>query len=67
MTLIGTSDNGNIFTEVYNGSSSGKTQSYEKYDIPNSPSNVKSVKLSFTSSSSKSGWVSIKEINVIGR
>ncbi len=65
--VIGTSDNGNVFTDVYNGSSSGKTQAYEKYDIPNSPSNVKSVKLSFTGSSSKSGWVSIKEISVTGR
>lgn len=65
--VIGTSENGNIFTDVYNGSSSGKTQAYEKYDIPNSPSNVKSIKLSFTGSSSKSGWVSIKEISVTGR
>jgi hypothetical protein len=65
--VIATFDNGNIFTDVYNGTSSGDTESYEKYDIANSPLNVKNIKLNFISSSSKSGWVSIKEINVIGR
>jgi hypothetical protein len=51
---------------VYSGKSE-KSDSYEKYDIANSPSNVQSIKLDFIGSSSKSGWVSIKEINVIGR
>ena len=64
--VITTSDDGIIFTDVYHGKSE-KSESYEKYDIVNSPSNVKSIKLDFTGSSSKSGWVSIKEINVIGR
>lgn len=64
--VIATSDNGYIFTDVYNSTSSGDTESYEKYDIADS-SNVKNIKLNFISSSSKSGWVSVKEINVIGR
>lgn len=65
--VITASDNGNTFTDVYKGASSGNSESYENYDIPNSPSNVKNIKLEFSGSSSKSGWVSIKEINVIGR
>lgn len=65
--VITASDNGNTFTDVYKGTSSGNSESYENYDIPNSPSNVKNIKLEFSGSSSKSGWVSIKEINVIGR
>jgi|GEM_PF-1214293 len=65
--VIATSDNGNTFTDVYKGTSSGNSESYENYDIANSPSNVKNIKLEFTGSSSKSGWVSIKEISVIGR
>lgn len=65
--VIATSEDGNTFTETYKGTSSGNSESYENYDIANSPSNVKSVKLDFTGSSSKSGWVSIKEINVMGK
>jgi hypothetical protein len=65
--VITASNDGNIFTDVYKGTTSGNSESYENYDVANSPSNVKSVKLDFTGSSSKSGWVSIKEINVIGR
>ena len=65
--VIAVSDNGNTFTDVYKGTSSGNSESYENYDIPTSPSNIKNIKLEFTGSSSKSGWVSIKEINVIGR
>src|SRR5437867_1523087 len=65
--VVATSENGNTFTDVYNDTSSGKTQSYEKYDIANSPPNVKSIKLNFIGSSSKSGWVSIKEVKLVGR
>ena len=65
--VIATSDNGNTFTDVYNSTSTGKTRSFEKYDITNSPLNVKSIKLDFIGSSSKSGWVSVKEVKVIGR
>jgi len=64
---IATSSDGTSFTDVFNGKSTGKTLSYEKYDIANSTSDVKNIKLSFTGSSSKSGWVSIKEVKVIGR
>ena len=65
--VVATSENGNTFTDVYNDTSSGKMQSYEKYDIANSPPNVKSIKLNFIGSSSKSGWVSIKEVKLVGR
>jgi hypothetical protein len=64
--VISTSNDGASFTDAYTGHSSGKTLSYEKYDIINSPSGVNHIKISFTGSSSKSGWVSIKEVNVLG-
>jgi hypothetical protein len=64
--VISTSKDGASFTDAYTGHSSGKTLSYEKYDIINSPSSVNHIKISFTGSSSKSGWVSIKEVNVLG-
>lgn len=64
---IATTSDGITFTDVFNGKSTGKTLSYEKYNIDNSTPSVKSIKLSFTGSSSKSGWVSIKEVKLIGR
>jgi hypothetical protein len=65
-TISATND-GNTFRDVFNGKSTGKTASYEKYDIDNSNTDVKSIKLSFTGSSSKGGWVSIKEVKVVGK
>jgi len=44
---IATSGDGNYFTNVYNGTSSGKTQSYEKYDISNSTPEVKNTKVRY--------------------
>ena|ERR671911_668613 len=35
--VIATSDDGNTFTEAYKGTSSGDSESYENYDIVNSP------------------------------
>lgn len=64
---IATTSDGNTFTDVFNGKSTGKSQSYEKYDIDNSNADIKSMKLSFSGSSSKSGWVSIKEVKVVGK
>jgi hypothetical protein len=64
---IATTSDGNTFTDVFNGKSTGKTTSYEKYNIDNSNPDIKSIKLSFTDSSSKSGWVSIKEVKLIGK
>lgn len=64
---VATTSDGNTFTDIFNGKSTGKTTSYEKYNIDNSSPDVKSIKLSFTDSSSKSGWVSIKEVKLIGR
>jgi hypothetical protein len=64
---ISTTNDGNNFTDVFNGKSTGKTASYEKYDIDNSSTDVKIIKLSFTGSSSKGGWVSIKEVKVVGK
>lgn len=65
-TISATND-GNTFTDVFNGKSTGKTASYEKYDIDNSNPDIKGIKLSFTGSSSKGGWVSIKEVKVVGK
>jgi hypothetical protein len=64
---IATTSDGNTFTDVFNGRNTGKTTSYEKYNIDNSNPDIKSIKLSFTGSSSKSGWVSIKEVKLIGK
>ncbi|CAN5439202.1 hypothetical protein BH18THE1_BH18THE1_01810 [soil metagenome] len=64
---IAIANDGKTFTDVFNGKSAGNTQSYEKYNIDNSTPDVKSIKLSFTGSSSKSGWVSIKEVKLNGR
>jgi hypothetical protein len=64
-TVAGSSDN-NIITQVFKGKSTGNTDSYEKYDIMSPTKDIKNIKFSFTDSSSKSGWVSIKEIKVNG-
>ena len=65
--VISTSSDGDTFTDAYTGHSSGKTLSYEQYDILDSASDVEHIKLSITGSSSKSGWVSVKEIKVSGK
>ena len=62
----GTSTDGDTSTDVYTGYSSGKTLSFEMYNIPDFPSDVKHIKITFAGTSSKSGWVSIREINVSG-
>jgi hypothetical protein len=64
---IATSTDGSIFTPVFKGKSSGNTENYEKYDLDNFSPDVKSLKLSITDSSSKKGWVSIKEVKLIGK
>jgi hypothetical protein len=68
---VSTSSDGQSFTDIFTGKSSGKTLSYENYDLQNStsvmPSDVKFIKLSFTVSSSKVGWVGIREAKVSGR
>jgi hypothetical protein len=65
-TISGASDDGD-FTELFSGKSSGKKQSFERYEINSSPTDIKSIKLDFSGSSSEKGWVSIKEVKVIGR
>jgi len=65
--VISTSNDGDTYTDAYAEHSSGKMLSYELYDIPDSPSDVKHIKVSFTGSISKSGWVSVKEIKEANR
>lgn len=68
---ISTSDDGQSFTDVLTDKSSGKSLSYENYDLQNSTSSsisdVKFLKLGFTGSSSKVGWVGIRDIKVSGK
>jgi hypothetical protein len=64
---IATSSDSSNFTEVFSGKSSGKNESFETYQINSSPTDVKFVKLSFSGSSSEKGWVSIKEVKIMGR
>jgi hypothetical protein len=64
---IAASSDGNKFTEVFSGKSSGKKESFETYQINSSPTDVRTVKLSFSGSSSDKGWVSIREIKLLGR
>jgi hypothetical protein len=69
--VISASNDGDTYTDAYTdayaGHSSGKMLSYELYDISDSPSDVKHINVSFTGSSSKSGWVSVKEIKEANR
>jgi hypothetical protein len=64
---ITASTDGSNFMEVFSGKSSGKKQSFERYEIDSSPPDVKIIKLDFSGSSSEKGWVSIKEVKVTGR
>lgn len=64
---ISTDDDNDRFTEVFKGKSTGNTESYEKYDILNPTQITKSIKFSFTESSSKGGWVSIREMKITGK
>jgi hypothetical protein len=63
---VSISSDSQSYTDVYRGKSSGKSLSYEKYDLGNSSSSVKFIKLSFTGTSSKSGWVGIRDLRVLG-
>jgi hypothetical protein len=64
---IATSSDGQSFTDVYSGKSNGKSLLFETYNLVNSPPNTKFLKISLTGSSSKVGWVGIKDLSVIGQ
>ncbi|MEP6576080.1 MAG: discoidin domain-containing protein [Nitrososphaerota archaeon] len=64
---IAKSTDGQSFTDIYTGKSTGNSSSYETYDLGNSPSNTKFLKISVTGSSSKAGWVGIRDVSVQGR
>jgi hypothetical protein len=57
---LASSNDDKSFTDIYSGSSSGKTLDPEQYDIPDTKSRY--LKLTLTDSGSKKGWVSISEI-----
>jgi hypothetical protein len=61
------SSDGQSFTDVYTGKSSGKSSLNETYNLGNSSGSTKFLKISLTGSSSKAGWVGIKDLNVIGQ
>lgn len=63
---VSTSADGQSFTDVYSGKSSGKSLSYETYDLGNPTSNIKFIKLSLIGSSSKAGWVGIRDLRILG-
>ena len=64
---IATSRDGQSFSDVYSGKTSGKSLLFETYNLVNSPSNTKFLKISLTGSSSKVGWVGIKDLRLSGR
>jgi hypothetical protein len=64
---LAASNNGQSFTDVYTGKSNGNTSSYETYNLGNSPPDTKFLKISFTRSSSKAGWVGIRDLTAMGR
>jgi hypothetical protein len=64
---LSTSSDGQSFTDVYTDKSSGKSSLNEIYNLGNSPQSTKFLKISLTGSSSKVGWVGIKDLSVIGQ
>jgi hypothetical protein len=64
---IATSSDGQSFTDVYSGKSNGKSLLFETYNLIHSPSDTKFLKISLTGSSSKVGWVGIKDLRLSGR
>jgi hypothetical protein len=64
---LSTSSDGQSFTDIYTGKSSGKSSLNETYNLGNSPQSTKFLKISITGSSSKAGWVGIKDLSVIGQ
>jgi hypothetical protein len=64
---ISTSVDGQSFTDNYSRKSTGKSLSYETYDLGNSQSDIKFLKITLTGSSSKAGWVGIRDLSVVGR
>jgi hypothetical protein len=64
---IATSSDGQSFTDVYSGKSNGKSLLFETYNLVNSPPDTKFLKISLTGSSSKVGWVGIRDLGLLGR
>ena len=64
---IAASSDGQSFTDVYSGKSGGKSLLFETYNLVNSPPNTKFLKISLTGSSSKVGWVGIRDLGLSGR
>jgi hypothetical protein len=61
--VIGTSTDGDIFTNVFNGDSSGITVSSEKYTISNS--NARFVRVS-VNGNTQNNWASIYDLKIFG-
>ena len=62
---ISVSDDGNNYVKVFEGNNDQGSTAQEAYPF-NEVTNGKLIKLTVTSTSSKSGWVSLKEISALG-